>query len=409
MSGRTKRPIYLSAKDWPMTDIERLPRTAELPDAIVSRDQWVCWRAEERDGKPTKIPINPHTGLYASTTDSRTWADFEHARDHAAANEDGIGFVFTRDDPLVGVDLDDCRDPASGRPDPTAKDIIRTLDSYTEVSPSEMGYHVLIEGSLPEGRNRRGAVEFYDRARFFTVTGLHVEGTPATIEDQSEALAAVHRKHVADDADEVEKSLSSGDSGALSDSKLLDHARNAKNGEKFNRLWQGNTTGYASQSEADMALCCLLAFWTGGDTTRMDRLFRGSGLMRSKWTEQHYADGSTYGEVTIQRAVDITTEFYDSGPSMGDGQPESSSSRLKDRATRASGEASYVSEQARLLKQRVRELEALLELKENRISSLEQQVEELSEPNRTPQDEAQGGAEVQSSQSQSWVGRLLRR
>jgi len=59
-----------------------------------------------------------------------------------------------------------------------------------------------------------------------------------------------------------------------------------------------------------MALCCLLAFWTGGDRTQMKQLFRQSGLLREKWDEVHYADGSTYGK-TIERAIATTSEFYD--------------------------------------------------------------------------------------------------
>jgi len=100
----------------------------------------------------------------------------------------------------------------------------------------------------------------------------------------------------------------------LEDEDLLEKARNASNGEKFERLWNGNTVGYDSQSEADMALCCLLAFWTGGDRTQMDHLFRQSGLLREKWDEVHYADGSTYGEKTIERAIATTSEFYDRTP-----------------------------------------------------------------------------------------------
>jgi len=65
-----------------------------------------------------------------------------------------------------------------------------------------------------------------------------------------------------------------------------------------------------------MALCCLLAFWTGGDRTQMEQLFRQSGLLREKWDEVHYADGSTYGEKTIERAIATTSEFYD--PDAGD-------------------------------------------------------------------------------------------
>lgn len=85
----------------------------------------------------------------------------------------------------------------------------------------------------------------------------------------------------------------------------------AANGETFQQLWRGSTAGYPSHSEADMALWCLLAFWTGGDRQRMDRLFRESGPMRETWDEVHYGDGRMYGEVTIERALQVTDERYD--------------------------------------------------------------------------------------------------
>jgi hypothetical protein len=98
---------------------------------------------------------------------------------------------------------------------------------------------------------------------------------------------------------------------------VLEKATSAKNSAKFERLWNGSTGGYDSHSEADMALCFHLAFWTGGDTAQIDRLFRRSGLMRAKWDEVHFADGSTYGEKTVERAVQRADEFYDP-PETGD-------------------------------------------------------------------------------------------
>lgn len=97
----------------------------------------------------------------------------------------------------------------------------------------------------------------------------------------------------------------------ISDAGIIGEAKNAKNGAKFERLWSGSTAGYESQSEAELALCCLLAFWTSNDTERMDRLFRESGLYREKWDEVHYADGSTYGEKTIANAVQVLSETYE--------------------------------------------------------------------------------------------------
>jgi len=140
---------------------------SECPETLREREQWVCWREETRDGKPTKVPVTPGTGGFASSTDPETWDAFETALEYTETEHaDGVGFVFTDDDPIVGVDLDDCRDPETGDVDDAAQDIIKRLDSYTEVSPSGTGYHVLITGELPEGRNRRGSVELYDTARF---------------------------------------------------------------------------------------------------------------------------------------------------------------------------------------------------------------------------------------------------
>jgi len=367
-----------------------------IPETLRERDQWVCWREEERDGKPTKIPVTPGAGGFASATESETWASFETALDYTETEHaDGVGFVFTDDDPIVGVDLDDCRDPETGDVDDAALDIIERLDSYTEVSPSGTGYHVLITGELPDGRNRRGSVELYDTARFFTVTGDHVDRTPTRVARRQDALTAIHREYVQDTerdtASESEQRESADDesptTGAadvdvdLDDEDLLEKARNASNGEKFERLWNGNTVGYDSQSEADMALCCLLAFWTGGDRTQMEQLFRQSGLHREKWDEVHYADGSTYGEKTIERAIATTSEFYD--PDAGDdaadphGTPDSvTAGRTSDDADRS---RAYLAEKNRLLSERVDELEATLEQKTERIETLEAEVERLTD------------------------------
>ena len=370
--------------------------TAALPASLRERKQWVCWREEERDGKPTKIPVMPGAGAFASATDPDTWDSFETAIGYTETkNADGVGFVFTDNDPIVGVDLDDCRDPETGEVDDAAVDIIERLDSYTEISPSGTGYHVLITGELPDGRNRRGSIELYDTARFFTVTGDHVEETPTHVARRQDALVAIHREYVQDtDSDEKSQSVQQGacnDQPAtngtvdvdvdLEDEELLEKAMNASNGSKFERLWNGNMAGYESQSEADMALCCLLAFWTGGDHARVDQLFRQSGLLREKWDEIHYADGSTYGEKTIERAIANTSEFYD--PDARDDSSDASS-RQSESSTAGSRDEpaqnhAYLAEKNRLLTDRVDELEATLEEKDERIVDLEATTEALRE------------------------------
>ena len=93
-------------------------------------------------------------------------------------------------------------------------------------------------------------------------------------------------------------------SETLTDAQLLAKATGAANGTTFERLWYGAWDGaYPSQSEADLALCGILAFWTGRDAQRIDQLFRASGLYRPKWDVKHFADGRTYGERTVAIAV----------------------------------------------------------------------------------------------------------
>lgn len=281
-----------------------------VPEVLTAEDQWVCWRTEQRDGEATKVPVDPRTGGYASVTDPATWTGFDTAIDRyrAADGLAGVGFVFREDGGYAGVDLDDCRDPATETVDEWAMEIIQRLDSYTERSPSGTGYHVIVYGDVPDGGNRAGDVELYDSDRYFTVTGDHVPGTPTTIEDRAAELRTVHEAYIADDSDVA------ADAGgpverpdvALSDEELVAKAMDAANGDKFRRLWNGDTSGYPSHSEADQALCTMLAFWTGGDPQRIEALFNRSGLVREKWRER-----PDYRERTIRNAIETCTDYYD--------------------------------------------------------------------------------------------------
>jgi len=270
--------------------------------------QWLCWRIEERDGKPTKVPYSPATGERADSTLPETWTGYREAV-RACKDEGygGIGFVFTPEDDLCGVDLDKCLDPETGEIEPWAQEIIQELDSYTEISPSGTGVHVLVRAALPEGRNREGRFEAYDRSRYFTVTGEHLAGTPQIIEERQEQLQSVVRRVFGEESanghTKPVAATETADNG-LSDDEVVRKALSASNGERFSRLWAGDTSGYGSHSEADLALCGMLAFWTGGDPIRMDRLFRVSGLYREKWERAGYRDG------TISEALRGKTEFY---------------------------------------------------------------------------------------------------
>lgn len=285
-----------------------------IPGELKSEDRWVCWRWETRGGKWTKVPTNAASGRRANSTDPSTWSAFEEAVRHARKNLlPGVGFVFTGS-PFAGVDLDGCRDPETGRLEEWAREIVADLDSYAEVSPSGAGVKVFVCGVLPPGnpRKRKGQVEMYDSGRFFTVTGHSLPDTPPDVRERGAELAALHRRIFGEgDSGVSPRRRTEHHAGgtALDDAELVRWASTAANGEKFARLWAGDAAEYANngnegRSEADLALCSLLAFWCGPDEDRIDGLFRKSGLMRPKWERDDYRSR------TIGAALDCRGEFW---------------------------------------------------------------------------------------------------
>jgi hypothetical protein len=273
--------------------------------------QWINWRYEERDGKVTKVPVCPHTGELAAVDRPETWTTYEEAvraaREHS---HDRVGFVFTEEDPYAGIDLDKCRNPEIGKIEDWATELIEQLNSYTELSPSGTGVHAIVKAELPPGRRHKGQVEMYDSGRFFTVTGQHLPGTPKKIVERQVEVEVLHRKVFGFTKGDTNDHVSHGPGNDLSDTEIPTRASQAANGKAFDKLWGGDISDYDSRSEADLALCSHLVFWTGGDPDRVDRLFRQSGLYRPKWDERHYGDGRTYGQATIEKALEGVTEFY---------------------------------------------------------------------------------------------------
>ncbi len=296
-----------------------------IPADLKARDQWVAWRPVCRDGKWTKVPINIRSGREAKSDTPATWAPFADALAYASAHPwngngrgvAGVGYVLAADDPFVGVDLDKCLDPDKGI-DGFAMWVMEQLASYTEVSPSGTGLRIIIKGKLPKDGRRKGTFEVYESGRFLTITGqLALEGEPNldTVHDRQKQLDAVHARVFAP-KEQTQR--------PLSDHDLLDRAFKSKTGRELERLMAGDITGHASASEADLALCNALAFWTGKDAARMDRIFRSSGLFRPKWDEKHFANGTTYGAATIAKAIAGTKDTF------GQGQARTSSASTGD-------------------------------------------------------------------------------
>jgi putative DNA primase/helicase len=260
---------------------------AGIPAELRALARWVAWRYIERDGRATKVPLCARTGAAASAIDPATWTDYIKVAQYARTHGCGIGIMLG--DGLAGVDLDDCV-TETGETAPWARDIIAALASYTETSPSGHGVHVLVRGTLPGSRRRRGCIEMYDRDRYFCVTGRHLGGTPATVEERTTELAALHRRvfSVPGTSTAVRSAMPAARLCA-SDSEIVERAHRARNGDRFGRLWRGDASDYTSRSEADLALCSLLAWYTD-DADQIARLVAQSGLAREKWARADYRE-----------------------------------------------------------------------------------------------------------------------
>ncbi|MFI5329904.1 MAG: hypothetical protein ACHQ2F_02535 [Desulfobaccales bacterium] len=147
---------------------------SSIPQELKELRQWVVWKYGVDDkGRPTKHPYQPHKPQKkAKSNDPKTWNTFELTVKEAAKGFDGVGFVFSKTDPYTGVDLDKCRNAETGEIEPWALEIIARLNSYTEVSPSGRGVHILVKGKLPPGPRRKAQVEMYSEGRYFTMTGI---------------------------------------------------------------------------------------------------------------------------------------------------------------------------------------------------------------------------------------------
>lgn len=296
--------VHDDEPEWSVPEI----RGEAIPAELRAMDQWVVWRRVARDGKVTKVPFRAELPeAEASTTDRRTWASFASALAACLDPDnrlDGIGFVFTPDDPYVGVDLDNALTADGTGLEAWAREVLRLIPGYAEVTPSGRGLHLIARGECPGGKGRRrgglmpagGGIEVYDRGRYFTFTGHVFEGR-SKIESSERLFLDIHRE-LFPPKGERPRATTPPDAPRLGDAELVHRAMAARNGDKFARLWGGDRSGYASPSEADLALCSLLSFFTQ-DASTIDRLFRQSGLSSAKW-----ADRPDYRDLTIAKALE---------------------------------------------------------------------------------------------------------
>jgi DNA-binding CsgD family transcriptional regulator len=265
-----------------------------IPQEIKDIPRWICHKA--------KVPKNPKSGRNLAGDQTKWGTTFEQACEALKKHEfDGLGFVFTANDGYCGIDIDHCVE--NGKISEKAQKIIDSCNSYTEKSLSGSGIHIIVKNSDKKKiLHKKGGVEAYSEGRYFTMSGFGITGNDKVNTINVNSLLQKISKNgdgqVENDNKPVGKEL-------LSNSEikeLIERIEASANGAKFKILWDGNwAQEYESHSEADMALCNILAFWIN-DAVKIDQMFRLSKAFREKW-DRSVGQGKTYGQLLIEKTL----------------------------------------------------------------------------------------------------------
>jgi hypothetical protein len=293
-----------------------------VPEQLKKRDGWMA----SGGGIDGKAPTDAK-GYDAPRAMSDVWRSFEAVVDEDLERGCGIGWVIQPG--YVVFDLDDALDE-SGQLRKHFRPFVESVDTYVEKSISGKGLHAFVKSSVVPD-TQKTAIAYSDGSKleilapgwYVRMTGEVYASKPSKVHDYSgtvrKALQEI-REANGETTAEYGHAVEPGPGNSLTDEQILERAASARNGEKFSRLMDGDASAHdGDDSSADLALCNILRFWTGGDPEQMDRLFRTSGLMRDdKWDEVHHADGRTYGQGTIALSLK-TRDFYDSEQNANDG------------------------------------------------------------------------------------------
>ncbi len=322
-----------------------------IPSFMRFLRQWVLWGVPN---KPDKMPCS--VVLLRGHKPQGRWNAPENLvtydEAHSAMSEfhaKGVGFWFTDDSPVCGIDLDMCI--VDGQLEEWAKNVLSPFrgKAFVEQSMSKQGLHVYFLAPSVKGISRKyekfspfgafrevkGAngvvkkqmIECYSCHKYFAFTGTIAKGISSNelLDDMSQEFQEVISEYETLNAYNVKQSHNppapsvdsfTGNVGTenLSDRELWERMFSSKHGREIQALYNGDVSGYhGNDSRADLALCSYLAFWTGKDRVRMDNMFRQSGLMRPKWDMPHYSTGETYGEHTLQKALSNSGSIGSSG------------------------------------------------------------------------------------------------
>ena len=290
-----------------------------IPTEMRRLPNWGLFRKEwnARRGKYNKYPINAKTGRPAKSNDPTTWDDFDHAlskvKEYGAA-----GLAFFIQPPYILIDLDHCFEDIQrfkgGDHDNEVADFIDRTQSYTELSVSGEGIHIIAKGDYPGPKRRHNNVEMYPEERFVALTG-NVFGKPVTeVNTVSDDNLKYLYKTYLDKQGKViplsENTTAPQEPSTLTADQVIEKALASAQGPKFKKFMDGDwqDMGYTSHSDADQGFANILAFWCAKDKALMDEVFRQSKMYRPKWDEKR--GKGTYADLTLNEAINKTPNVY---------------------------------------------------------------------------------------------------
>ena len=234
--------------------------------------------AEERDGKPTKVPYRADGAGRASSTDPATWATFEAASRGRGRLPATASATCSR--PTIRSSASTSTRPAGSRP---RRDHARARLAMRETSVGGNGVHVIVQATLNgHARNRRGPFEVYEHGRYFVVTGEHVVGTPTTIEERQAKLDEVLAHFLPKPRARAHASRPSRPSTSTTRSCSSARSRPQRRRRSATSAKAAGSAATRRSPRPTSRSARTLAFWTGRDPARIDRLFRSCGLMPRK-------------------------------------------------------------------------------------------------------------------------------
>ncbi|MBR0079400.1 MAG: hypothetical protein IJP69_03405 [Synergistaceae bacterium] len=279
-------------------------------EKIKEYPNWINWKIDKDN---PKIPKNSRTGGNAQNNNPSTWSTYETAKKFGEC----VGFEFGNS-PVIGIDIDHCINSKTGKISELAEHVISVMKSYTEFSQSGTGLHILAlvtdkaifqnrKIAKPENGFEEQGIEFYFDNKYFALTENCYNNFDIE-ERQSESERIFEEYFTRVEA--VKTKISSLERNTFIPDDLDNIAlQTMLSKPKLKQLYEGDYSVYPSQSEADLALCGVLAWYFNKNAYKIDYYFRHSGLMRPKWDEKHKGN-NTYGEISISRAIaNCTGEF----------------------------------------------------------------------------------------------------